>query len=104
MSDGLSGPGMRVIALGEVRTLTGLGKSTIYDLIREKDFPPPIPLTLRKRGWILQEVENWVQDRRAARDGETLRKSGWLSSEVDEWLDLKRVQRDCVAATGSGNP
>lgn len=68
MSNGSDGAGMRVLTLSEVRTLTGLGKSTVYDLIRENDFPAPIRLTLRKRGWILREVELWLEDKRAERD------------------------------------
>jgi prophage regulatory protein len=41
----------RIIRFAEVRTLSGLSRSTIYLRIREGLFPKPIPLGPRMVGW-----------------------------------------------------
>jgi prophage regulatory protein len=48
--------------------LTGVPTSTWYDLQNEGKAPKPIPLGPRSRGWIVSELEDWVEQRRAERD------------------------------------
>lgn len=61
----------RVMRRGAVMEVTGLCKSTLYDLMAEGNFPRPIPLSPSGRvvGWRADEVAKWVEARTAARDG-----------------------------------
>ncbi len=59
------------IRIRQVVAATGLSKSSIYDLIREKNFPRPVPLSEKRSGWIKSEVEEWMRSRIEARDSAT---------------------------------
>jgi prophage regulatory protein len=41
----------------------GLGKTTIYSLIKEGEFPRPVPIGGRAVGWVENEVIQWANDR-----------------------------------------
>lgn len=59
---------LHLVRLPEVKAICGLSRSSIYLLIREGRFPPSVAITGRARGWVRQEVENWVAHRiRASR-------------------------------------
>jgi len=53
----------KILRLPEVKTYTGLSRSTIYKRISEGAFPPPISLGGRAVGWVEREVSTWLQDR-----------------------------------------
>jgi prophage regulatory protein len=48
--------------------LTGVPTSTWYDLQAKGLAPKPIHLGPRSVGWLISELEGWVQRRRAERD------------------------------------
>jgi prophage regulatory protein len=48
--------------------LTGVPTSTWYDLQAKGLAPKPLPLGPRSRGWLISELEEWVEQRRAKRD------------------------------------
>lgn len=56
----------RLIPLGEVKQLVGLGHSKIYALISAGAFPRPVKLGSASR-WSETEVREWVSDRLATR-------------------------------------
>lgn len=49
--------------LPTVKALTGLSKTSIYELIREKNFPSPVRLGPRAVAWIRSEVRQWAVER-----------------------------------------
>jgi prophage regulatory protein len=53
----------QIVRMKAVCELTQLHKSTIYGLIKEKNFPSPIQLTKRAVCWKLKEVEEWLASR-----------------------------------------
>jgi len=55
-----------IIRMSALTVRTGLCKSTIYNLIKAQDFPKPIPLSRRAKGWIEADVEEWIRSRRNA--------------------------------------
>jgi prophage regulatory protein len=58
----------RLIRLPEVRRTVALSRSEIYRLVALKRFPPPIPLTGgRAVAWDVDEIQEWVRSRIAAR-------------------------------------
>ena len=51
---------MRFIKLKEVMDCTGLGRSTIYKYIENKQFPKQISLGDRAVAWLEGEVHDWM--------------------------------------------
>lgn len=50
----------------EVEALTGLSRSTIYDLMSKDAFPRPVRLSARAVGWPESAIEEWLATRAAA--------------------------------------
>mgnify|MGYP003603103788 FL=1 len=59
---------VRILKLKEVLTRTGLGKTTLYMLISNGDFPKQIPLGLRAVGWLESEVDAWILEKIESRN------------------------------------
>jgi len=59
-----------IIRLPQVIQKTGLSRSSIYAAIADGTFPAQIKLTKRSSGWLESEVDSWISDRVAERDGE----------------------------------
>jgi prophage regulatory protein len=56
------------LRLPGVKAITGLSKTTLYALIREKSFPAPVRLGARTVAWVRSEVRAWALERvRASR-------------------------------------
>ena len=49
-----------ILRLPAVRARTGLSRSTIYQRVAERAFPPPINLGARAVGWLETEVDEWL--------------------------------------------
>jgi len=50
----------RFMRLPEVKSVTGLSRSHIYDLISRGEFPRQYKLGGRASGWLESEVSDWV--------------------------------------------
>lgn len=50
----------RIIRLPEVIERVGLAKTTIYQKIKEGQFPKQIKLS-RTSGWLESEIDEWIQ-------------------------------------------
>jgi predicted DNA-binding transcriptional regulator AlpA len=53
----------RLLRLPEVMRLTGLSRSTIYQLASTLDFPKPVKLGRRISAWLAREVTEWIDHR-----------------------------------------
>jgi len=53
----------RILRLAQVREVTGLGRSCIYQLQAQKQFPQRIKIGVRAVGRIESEVQQWVAKR-----------------------------------------
>ena len=53
----------KILRLDNVKSKTGLSRSTIYRLIDEGHFPHQINLGLRAVGWLESEVDNWLDEK-----------------------------------------
>lgn len=61
----------RVLRLPEAAAFTGLSRATLWRLLDAGKFPKPIALTEGRRptrGWLLEELDAWIDQRKAARD------------------------------------
>jgi len=53
----------RILRLPDVKTRTGLSRSTIYALVKNECFPKYVSLGVRSVGWVESEVEAWIESR-----------------------------------------
>lgn len=53
-------PRERILRLSDVKTRTGLSRSTIYLNISKASFPKPISLGARCVGWLESEIDSWI--------------------------------------------
>lgn len=52
-----------IIKIDAVTAMVALSKPSIYRLINEGKFPKQIKLSARSSGWLLSEVEQWLEER-----------------------------------------
>jgi prophage regulatory protein len=60
---GKASPPPRFLRLKEVCRLTGLGRSYIYQLQANKQFPQSVKIGVRAVGWVEEEVRKWAAER-----------------------------------------
>ncbi len=60
----------RILRRRRVEEKTGLGRSAIYEGIKEGWFPRQVPLgpSGKAVGWLEDEIDNWIASRVAQRD------------------------------------
>jgi prophage regulatory protein len=56
-------PATRILRLKEVSRVTGLGRSYIYQLQAEGQFPHSIKIGVRVVGWLEGEIQEWLNAR-----------------------------------------
>lgn len=54
---------LKIYRMPDIFSTTGLKSSTIYKLVRNKEFPPPIKLTSRSSGWLSHDIDRWLESR-----------------------------------------
>jgi len=60
---------LSILRLPDVCARTGLSRSSIYLRIAKGEFPKPVSLGGRAVGWPENEVESWLSEKVAAREG-----------------------------------
>ncbi len=53
----------RILRLPEVKSVTGLSRSSIYLSISKNEFPKPIRLGIRSVGWSEREIQKWLSSK-----------------------------------------
>jgi prophage regulatory protein len=53
----------KILRLHSVVSATGLGRSTIYDLMARGEFPRPVKLTGKAVGWPESAIADWLASR-----------------------------------------
>lgn len=56
----------RLLKLAEVEAITALKKTTVYMLMKRREFPQCVHVTPKSVAWVEAEVLTWIQDRIAA--------------------------------------
>ncbi len=59
-------PRLIVLRRRQVEARTGLGRSSIYALIADGQFPTPIRLSANTVGWLEHEIDAWIAGRTKA--------------------------------------
>ena len=62
-------PMNKLLRLPQVKSATGLSKSTIYARIAEGAFPKQIPLGPRLVVWVESDIQNWIAEQVSAARG-----------------------------------
>lgn len=57
----------QVIRYRELKRIVPLSRSTVWRKSRAGEFPMPIPLGSSAIGWLLSEVQAWIEAQAAAR-------------------------------------
>ena len=60
----------RLLRRREVEQLTGLKRSTIYELVAAGDYPKPVPISAQAVAWGESEITNWQKRCIASRDSQ----------------------------------
>ena len=60
---------MQVIKLKRVTALTSLSSATIYRLIKNGEFPKQLKLAERSSGWLLEEINDWLESKSTLGNG-----------------------------------
>lgn len=58
----------RLIRIDAVCKRIGLGKASVYKLMKQSDFPKQVHVGPRASAWIESEVQGWIKARIAERD------------------------------------
>lgn len=61
--DALTQRGDRILRTAEAARKLGLGRTSFYSLLKEGDFPRPITLSTRARGYSEHELDAWLASR-----------------------------------------
>ena len=51
----------RVMRLNEVKRITGLSRTTIWELERAGRFPKHVQLTAKAIGWLESQIDGWME-------------------------------------------
>ncbi|RDF02032.1 AlpA family phage regulatory protein [Aggregatibacter aphrophilus] len=57
----------KLITGAEVTVMIGFGRTKLNDLVRAKQFPQPIRFSQNFVRWDLEEVNQWIEEQKAAR-------------------------------------
>ena len=52
----------RLIDLSEVTNMCGIGKSLVYQLMRQNQFPKQRQISSNTVRWVHSEVDEWIQE------------------------------------------
>src|SRR5687768_2664447 len=77
-----------LLRLPQVKTETGLGRSTIYKRVRDGSFPAPIKTGTRSVAWLSNEVEAWIRERVAESGDRQFQTDTSLGSVLSDVGDL----------------
>lgn len=60
----------KILRLRDVEAVTGLSKSSVYQMMQDGTFPRAVKLTAKAVGWFEDEIEAWLSSReRTTKDG-----------------------------------
>jgi prophage regulatory protein len=61
---------LKLLRLPEVKIRSGLSRSTLYNKIKNNEFPAPVNLGGRAVAWVDAEIQSWIEARiQSARGG-----------------------------------
>lgn len=83
----------RVYSIEELPAFVGLRTTAIYQLIKDGDFPKPLRLSKRSRGWLESDIIEWQKKRRAGSRTLTLDQVLSVAKGLKNFADLEKDLR-----------
>lgn len=62
-----------ILRIPDVVSTTGLARTTIYRLVSNGEFPPPVKISVRAVGWRHSEIQEWIKNRSLAIENRKIR-------------------------------
>ena len=62
---------LKIMNADEICEALGISKGTLWELQRRGEFPPAIRVSARRRGWKVEDVESWLDQRRIVREAQS---------------------------------
>ncbi|WP_211467326.1 helix-turn-helix transcriptional regulator [Collimonas silvisoli] len=53
----------KILRLGRVREITGIGRSSLYKAMKNGEFPASVSLGPRAVGWLESDIQAWLDGR-----------------------------------------
>jgi prophage regulatory protein len=63
----------KLLRLPQVKELTGLGRSTIYRLMENGEFPRQVAISRGAIGWRESDIQAWIESRQLAIEARKVR-------------------------------
>jgi len=54
---------MKFLRLADVKVITGLSRSSLYQMMRKGQFPPSISIGSRAIAWTDAAIQEWIESR-----------------------------------------
>ena len=51
----------KILRINQVIELTGISRATIYLKLQNNDFPKPVSLGQRAKGWYASDISDWIE-------------------------------------------
>ena len=55
--------GSRILRIRDLMDEIGVSKATLYRMVSEGSFPPPVKIAKRAVGWRREDVDRWLESR-----------------------------------------
>lgn len=53
----------KFLRLNDIKSITGLSRSTIYLMVKNGDFPSSVKIGARAVGWLESDLHAWIESR-----------------------------------------
>ena len=95
---------MNILRINEVKNITSMSNSTIYDLIRKNKFPRPRRIGKRAVGWVENDIQAWLESRPEAGSWDLLKKKNIVAwkivvtwdNNIEESVDIPDDVADAI--------
>ena len=57
-----------ILRMPEVKRIIGMGTTWINDAVKRNEFPSPVRLGARAKGWKRSDIEHWIESRKSILD------------------------------------
>lgn len=93
----------RILRLTEVLERVGLGRSSVWRMVKEERFPAPRRLSTKAIGWLDKEIDDWLKARRGTTDSPKHASEKTKRQAIDRRVVTSTPPRNQSTRHASGN-
>lgn len=60
---------MELLSIRQVAQRLSIGRTSLWQIAKEPDFPRPVRVTAGRKAFLASEIDAWIAERVAERDG-----------------------------------